>query len=819
MYYSRAHSTPMTARLKMFEVCSHKRFLCLFLLILAGSVTPLRAFTTSDSDLPPHRDGVVLMRFQDNVPENQQNAILTAVGASIKKKVGVKALMLNVGSGRVHGAIQSLKAHKEVLYAEPDYQTLPLDDVATTHSPGLVSQTGNPQLDANATVHAPAVSASSSQSQVALPNDTYIGLQWAVQNTGQNVNGTTGTSGADERAAAAWRSTTGTNSANSVVVAVLDSGVQYSHPDLFTNMWNNPGGIGGCAAGTHGYNVLTQTCDPMDDETAYGGHGSHVAGIIGAVANNAAGVAGVNWITSILPIKWVDYTDNGTTSNLITAMDWVVAAKQASVNVRVVNDSQTWPGTAFSQALSDEIDKLTANDILFITAAGNTAQNNDTTPRYPCSYDRPGEICVAATDQNDNLWTGNTTYGSDYGTTSVHLAAPGVNIYSTLRLSNFGFITGTSMSAAQVSGAAALILSRGYMSVSNLKSAILSNVDVLSSLSGFVATGGRLNVCNAIPGCSSISTATPTNSALPVVTGLAQQGSVLGASTGLWSGGPTNYSYQWYRCNSSGSNCSAIPGATSQSYGVLASADVGNTLAVAVSVSNSSGSASAQSSASAPIASATSSFAVNSTIADGQTISGSVLWEASPTQTINFAQFYIDGVLTQTISSSPYEYNQSTTGELDTTTLSNGNHVLGIRLLSSDNRTYAFYGATVTVANGVGGGVSITTTSLPNGAQNVSYSATLVASGGVTPYTWAITSGSLPAHTCACRIRPASRSIPRETACTWPRLGTRIRSTRSRRQSARYGAATRTRQRCAGVHCFRSRPGTCPAARTCTISR
>src|SRR5206468_6010304 len=97
-------------------------------------------------------------------------------------------------------------------------------------------------------------------------------------------------------------------------------------------------------------------------------------------------------------------------SDLIAAIDWVVSAKQAGVNVRVANDSATWPGTSYSQALSDEIDTLGAYDILFVTAAGNTAQNNDTTPRYPCSYNRPTMICVAATDQNDKLW-GSSNYG------------------------------------------------------------------------------------------------------------------------------------------------------------------------------------------------------------------------------------------------------------------------------------------------------------------------------------------------------------------------------------------------------------------------
>ncbi len=209
----------------------------------------------------------------------------------------------------------------------------------------------------------------------------------------------------------------------------------------------------------------------MDDDAVYGGHGTHVAGILGAAGNNAAGIAGVNWTTSILAVKWVSgSTGNGFTSDLIAAMDWVLRAKQAGVNVRVVNDSATWPGTAFSQALSDEIDLLGANDILFVGAAGNTAENNDTTPRYPCSYNRPSMICVGASDQNDNLWS-----SSNFGFTTVKLAVPGVNIYSTLRLNNYGYISGGSMAAPQVSVTAALILSLGYQAVGNLRSMILQN--------------------------------------------------------------------------------------------------------------------------------------------------------------------------------------------------------------------------------------------------------------------------------------------------------------------------------------------------------
>ena len=130
----------------------------------------------------------------------------------------------------------------------------------------------------------------------------------------------------------AWNVSTGSSS---IVIAETDTGVDYTHPDLAANIWNNPGGIGGCPAGTHGYNVLTATCDPMDDDMVYGGHGTHVAGILGAAGNNGVGVTGVNWHTTILPVKWVTSNGVGLTSNLFASLNWILQAKQAGVNIRV----------------------------------------------------------------------------------------------------------------------------------------------------------------------------------------------------------------------------------------------------------------------------------------------------------------------------------------------------------------------------------------------------------------------------------------------------------------------------------------------------
>jgi len=415
---------------------------------------------TSAASARPFRPGVVIVGFRRGVSAHRQHLIAAQAGGSASRIAAPGIRLIRVRRGQENKALRRLGRHASSLrFAELDY---------------LMHQTA----------------------AAVFPNDPSFGLQWAFQNTGQSVNATTGTSGADENPGSAWSMATGSRS---VVIAETDTGVDYNHPDLAANIWSNPGGIGGCDAGTHGYNVLTTTCNPMDDETSYGGHGTHVAGILGAQGNNGTGVTGVNWTTSILPVKWLDSSGSGSTSSLISALNWVLQAKQAGVNVRVVNDSATFVGTAYSQALSDEIDTLGAHDILFVTAAGNTGDNNDdpAVRRYPCGYDRPTEICATASDQYDQK-----PHWANYGATTVDLAAPGANIYSTLRNGSYGYISGGSMASPQVAGTAALVLSRGYMSAPSLRADILNNVDPLPSLNGLVRTGGRLDVCKALPGCS-----------------------------------------------------------------------------------------------------------------------------------------------------------------------------------------------------------------------------------------------------------------------------------------------------------------------------
>jgi serine protease len=332
------------------------------------------------------------------------------------------------------------------------------------------------------------------------PNDTYFDLLWGLHNTGQTVNRVTGSAGADIGATQAWDVTTGSRSK---VVGVVDTGIDYTHPDLDVNIWSAPASftvnIGGvnitCVAGTHGFNAIRNTCDPMDDN----GHGTHVSGTIGAWGNNNRGVVGVNWTASIMGLKFLNSQGSGTTADAIDAIEFAIQANAAGVsNVRVLSNS--WGGGGFSQALLDEINKADNSDMLFPVAAGNNRSNNDRKAYYPANYDAPNIIAVAATDNKDGLAS-----FSNYGATTVDLGAPGVYILSTYPGNQYAYMSGTSMATPHVSGAAVLILSAtacNGLDTAGVKNAILNTVDPVSSLVGKTVTGGRLNVGSAISGCS-----------------------------------------------------------------------------------------------------------------------------------------------------------------------------------------------------------------------------------------------------------------------------------------------------------------------------
>jgi subtilisin family serine protease len=318
-----------------------------------------------------------------------------------------------------------------------------------------------------------------------LPHDPQFGDQWALSNSGQKG----GTKGADISATLAWATTTGTDK---LVVAVLDTGVDYTHEDLAANMWARPDSLApyhvaelGTIDDLNGFNAVDNASDPMDDN----GHGTHCAGIIGAEGENDLGIAGVNWKVQIMPLKFMGAGGSGTTKDAIEAINYVIDRKKAGVNV-----SASWGSTQRSRSLEAVIRKAYENDILFVAAAGNSSVDNDRTPHFPSSYDVPNVISVAALDRHDQLAS-----FSNYGVKSVAIAAPGVDILSTWLGNEYEEKSGTSMATPVVSGVAALVLAENpRMSVDDLRKKLLASTDPIVALKGKTVTGGRINAAKAM---------------------------------------------------------------------------------------------------------------------------------------------------------------------------------------------------------------------------------------------------------------------------------------------------------------------------------
>ncbi len=316
------------------------------------------------------------------------------------------------------------------------------------------------------------------------PNDPSFEQLWGLNNTGQ----TGGVPDADIDAPEAWDIQTG----NDVVIGVIDSGVDYTHPDLQDNIWTNPGEIpddgidndgNGFVDDFYGYDFVNEDGDPFDDES----HGTHVSGTIAAQGNNGIGVTGVNWDAQIMGIKFLDEFNSGTTFDAIEAVEYSIM-----MGVDLTNNS--WGGGGFSQGLYDAIAAAGDAGQLFIAAAGNDSSDTDIFPHYPSSYDLDNIISVAATNDEDQL-----AGFSNFGATSVDLGAPGQEILSTVPGNNYAVFNGTSMATPHVSGVAALLLSEfPGLSAQDVKERILETVDPIPALEGITVSEGRLNAFNAL---------------------------------------------------------------------------------------------------------------------------------------------------------------------------------------------------------------------------------------------------------------------------------------------------------------------------------
>ena len=317
------------------------------------------------------------------------------------------------------------------------------------------------------------------------PNDPFFNSLWGLHNSGQSG----GKADADMDAPEAWDLSTGSKS---VIVGVIDSGVDYNHEDLKANMWINPDEIpnnnkdddgNGYKDDYHGINAIKNNGDPMDDD----GHGSHVSGTIAAVGNNGKGVVGVCWKASIMALKFLDAKGGGSISDEIKCIDYAIKQKADVLNGSF-GDYNT------SQAEKRAIERARDAGILCIFAAGNDGTNNDRKPHYPSSYNFKNIIAVAASNRKDKLpsW-------SNYGRTSVDVAAPGASIRSTIPNNRYTSWGGTSMASPQVAGLAALIKSYdSSLDFQQIKEIILSNGDKKTSFQGKLLSEKRINAYNSL---------------------------------------------------------------------------------------------------------------------------------------------------------------------------------------------------------------------------------------------------------------------------------------------------------------------------------
>ncbi|MEZ6063477.1 MAG: S8 family serine peptidase [Planctomycetaceae bacterium] len=330
----------------------------------------------------------------------------------------------------------------------------------------------------------------------AAPNDPdYAGLQWSLNNTGQTVNGVTGLAGADISAELAWDASIGSSN---VMIAIVDSGMDYLHPDLIDNVWVNPGEIAGNGIDddgngfiddVNGWDFADNDNDPMD----FVGHGTHVSGTAGAVGDNSLGLTGVNWDVSVMALKIGTDLGGPTVAGAIGAINYAV-----SMGAVASNHSYTVPSTA---ALQNAVNFAQANGHIIVAAAGNSSSNNDIFPSFPANFANDNVISVAATDQVDDL-----AFFSNFGVNTVDIGAPGVNIWSTTPRAgslfygpNYDFSDGTSMASPHVTGAVGLLRSIAPgVSYTEIIRALYDGSDQIAALNGRVSTGGRLNLAGAI---------------------------------------------------------------------------------------------------------------------------------------------------------------------------------------------------------------------------------------------------------------------------------------------------------------------------------
>lgn len=436
------------------------------MVLVAGSAA---AATDKKAD-----DDSLLVMFKQSVTKEQRQDLIQNAGGSLRAldDSGRDIAMRHIADGRIakvkvrnakqrDALIKRLSQHPLVEVAEPNY----IINIKDSKEPGF--------------------------NILATPDDPGFGDMWALENTGQSG----GTPGVDIDARPAWDITTGDSN---IVIGVIDSGVDYTHPDLVGNMWVNPGEIcdngedddgNGVVDDCYGYSAITSSGDPMDEN----GHGTHVAGTIGATSNNGVGVTGVNWDVQIIGCQFLDADGYGSTAGAIECIDYMANLK-VNHGVNLVATNNSWGGGAYSESLKTAISDSIDQGIMFVSAAGNDGIDADVTASYPGGYDLDGIVNVANTTRTDSM-SGTSTYGLE----SVDLGAPGTEILSTYLNDGYATASGTSMASPHVAGVAALVWSIDpSLTIAEVKQILMDSGESIPALSGKTVSGKRLNALSAL---------------------------------------------------------------------------------------------------------------------------------------------------------------------------------------------------------------------------------------------------------------------------------------------------------------------------------
>jgi thermitase len=410
---------------------------------LALALLPASAGAAQRTVVP----GEVIVRFADGATAAERIAARAAADAQVDHALPVDgAQLLNLDPGTtIASAVAALERDDDVLYAEPN----------------VVRRIS------------------------ATPNDPEFGLLWGLANAGAPVRAKPATTDADIDGSEAYDLSRGAGA----LVAVVDTGVALGHPDLAGSRWINPretvngldDDFNGYRDDTGGWDWVGDDADPADEN----GHGTHVAGTVLARADNSIGIAGVAPAATLMPLRVLDRDGSGTVADVASAYRYAAAA-----GARIVNLSLGGPG--LSRVERDAI--AAAPRTLFAVAAGNDGTDNDVIADYPCNHELPNIVCVTATSPTD----GRPSFANT-GARTVDLGAPGVDIRSTVISGATDYMSGTSMAAPHVAGAAALLFSRSpNAAVADVRQALLSSVDPVPALAGRTVTGGRLNAARAL---------------------------------------------------------------------------------------------------------------------------------------------------------------------------------------------------------------------------------------------------------------------------------------------------------------------------------